>query len=174
MTGDETTENASMDIPEDATVIRQSSWAWQLPAAPWVLFSLASTFIEFFSFPVMLILTAIVVVPRYLRWKKALYILTEDHVIVFRGGLRGRQRFDLPIAEFADVSARPGIFGNSLGYRAVHITLRNGKAVILDYLPQDAPLVDHVQSRLRNETDEEGTHADGQTEGGSDGGDEHD
>ena len=92
MAGDETTENASIEIPQNATVIRQSRWAWQLPAVPWVLFSIASLFLDFISFGMLpFILTAIVIVPRYLRWKKALFILTEDHVVIFPAGLLRRQ-----------------------------------------------------------------------------------
>ena len=166
MAGEETTTDASIEIPDDATVIRQSNWAWQLPAAPGVLFSFASFFLDFISFGALpFILTAVVVVPRYLRWRKALYILTEDHVVVFRGGLTGRQRYDLPISEFTEVNIRPGIFGGSLGYRAVHIMLRNGKVIVLDYLPQDAPLAAHIESRIgQYDEDEEGPVADDQTE----------
>jgi hypothetical protein len=127
-------------------------------------------FISFGALP--FILTAVVVVPRYLRWRKALYILTEDHVVVFRGGLTGRQRFDLPISEFAEVYTRPGIFGGTLGYRALHIILRNGKAIVLDYLPQDAPLAAHIESRMgQSDTDEEDPVADDQTEAESGGDD---
>lgn len=169
MAGDDTTESASIEIPQGSTVVKQSSWAWQLPAAPWVVFSVSSIFVDFLSFGILpLFLMAIVVVPRYLRWRKALYILTEDHVVVLRGGMTGRQRFDLPIAEFADMSIRPGIFGSALGYRAAHITLRSGSRLVLDYLPQNAPLMAHVQSRMgRNDSDEEGPSDDLTTEGES-------
>ena len=176
MAGEQTTDDASIEIPQGSTVIRQSSWAWQLPASPWVLFMAASFFLDAITIgPFVLFLMAIVVVPRYLRWRKALYILTEDHVVVLRGGLTGRQRFDLPIAEFTDMSTRPGLFGGTLGYRAVDITLRNGNRIVLDYLPKDAPLVAHIQSRIgRYDTGEQGPSDDGQTEGESGGDDDHD
>ena len=149
MAGDEKTDDALIEIPPDSTVVRQSSWAWQLPTAPWAIFAVASIFVDAISFGVLpFFLLAIVAVPRYLRWKKAAYILTEDHVVVFRGGLAGRRRYDLPIDEFVTVDTRPGLFGGNLGYRAVHITLENGNTVVLDYLPEDAPLADHIESRI--------------------------
>jgi hypothetical protein len=141
-----------------------------------VLFSIASVFVDFISFGVLpFILTAIVVVPRFLRWQKARYILTEDYVVVLRGGLTGRQRFDLPISEFAELEVRPGFLGGTLGYRSVHITLRNGNSIVLDYVPHDAPLAAHVQSRIgQYDGGEEGLSDEGPTESESAGDDDHD
>ncbi len=167
MAGNETPETPPLEIPEDATVIRQSNWAWQLPAAPWVIFVLASFFIDAITFGVLpIFLACIVVVPRFVRWWKSLYILTEDHVIVFQGGLLGRRRYDLPITEFTDVGVRPGIFGGTLGYRAVDLSLREGGLVVLDYLPQDAPVAEHIRSRLgRARSDQDGPRSDAPTDG---------
>ena len=55
----------------------------------------------------------------------------------------------------------------------MHITMRDGSAIVLDYLPQDAPLADHVQSRIeRYERDRRRPPADGPTEGEESGGDD--
>lgn len=149
MAGNEILETPPLEIPQDATVARQSSWAWQLPAAPWLLFLLAATFFDVITIGILpVFLACVVVVPKYISWRKALYILTDDHLVVFHGGILGRRRYDLPIAEFAGVEVRPGIFGGTLGYRALDISLRDGGMVVLAYMPQDSPIVGHIRSRL--------------------------
>ena len=78
----------------------------------------------------------------------------------------GRRRYDLPIAEFADVAARPGLFGGPLGYRAVDLSLREGGLIVLAYVPRDAPVADHIRSRLPQvDSDQDGPHTEAPTDG---------
>ena len=114
---------------------------------------MAFDFISFGILPVIFV--AIVVVPRYLRWKRTAYILTDEHIIVLIGGLRGSQRFDLLISDLQDVVVKPGLFGGMLGYGNVILTLGDGRMVALGHVPNSAPLTEHVQSRIVPKPDQD-------------------
>lgn len=141
----EAEDTQPLGLPEDATVVRQSQWSWLLFVVPWGLLAVVAAFIDAVSFGIFpAILAAIVVVPRYITYRSTAYILAPGLVAV----QRGNQRSDLPISEVAGLRVDPGIFGRSLGYATVHLTLRDGRNASLSYVPQRAPLVSHVQAYM--------------------------
>ena len=149
MASQETNESLPVEVPEDATVIKPSGWAWILPALPWIILLAASMAFDFISFGALpAIFMAIVVVPRYLRWKGTAYILTDKHIIIQIGGLRGSQQFDLLISGIQDVLVKPGLLGGLLGYRNVNLTLDDDRIVVLPHVPDNAPLAAYVESRI--------------------------
>jgi len=148
MDTDETEENRPAEIPDDAIIIRQSSWAWLWAVVPWAIFAAASLYFDFTFVGLPLILAVVIVVPRYLSSRKTAYILTDEHVVVLRGTFAGNQRYDLPISQISDVRVHPGFFGRTLGYTAVYLTVREGGVAVLHHVPYHSPLVEHVRARI--------------------------
>ncbi len=108
----------------------------------------ASLFIDVFSFGVFPILFAVIIVlPRYMGWRKTAYVLTNEYLIVLRGTGRN-QRFDLPFSQIMDVQARPGLFGRSLGYASVLLMSKEGGVATLPYVPDGSPVVEHILARI--------------------------
>ena len=138
-----------VDIPDDAVVVRQSNWAWIWATVPWVgLFGVAIAF-DFFTFGILpMVFATIVIVPRYLSFRRTAYILTERHVIIQQGSLMGQHRIDLLIADLNDVVVHPGTFGRFLGYTGVNLRLKDGRMASLRYVPFASPLVEHFRARM--------------------------
>lgn len=149
MNDNEQTSLDQIEIPDDAIVVLQSNWAWMWSAAPWVvLFGIATVF-DLFTFGVLpMVLAAIVIIPSYMSFRKTAYILTDTHVIIQQGTLFGAQKIDLGIERLGEVLELPGMFGRSLGYTAVHLVLKDGRVALLRYVPLSAPLAQHVRSRI--------------------------
>ena len=149
MNDNEQTSLDQIEIPDDAIVVLQSNWAWMWSAAPWVvLFGIATVF-DLFTFGVLpMVLAAIVIIPSYMSFRKTAYILTDTHVIIQQGTLFGAQKIDLGIERLSEVLELPGMFGRSLGYTAVHLVLKDGRVALLRYVPLSAPLAQHVRSRI--------------------------
>ena len=138
-----------IEIPDDAAVVRQSNWAWLLHAIPWVLFALASLYFDQISLGVFpFLIAALIVVPRYLSHQKTAYILTDDHIVIMRGGIMGARRFDLRISEISRVTANAGSLGSTLGYVGVYLELRDGRVAVFHHIPQSSPLVEHLRTRI--------------------------
>ena len=138
-----------IQIPADAISIKQSGWVWMLPALPWIALLAVSFFIDFISFGIIpLVLAAVIVGPRFIAWRRTLFILTEEHLVVQRGGFSGYQRVDLPFSDLREVVVRPGMLGGTLGYTTVYVTLRDGRVAILDHVPTSSPLIEHVRARV--------------------------
>lgn len=138
----------SVDIPDDAFVIRQSNWAWIWAALPWLVIFGTSIVIDFITFGILpMAFAAIIIVPRYLSFRRTAYILTEKHVIIQQGSLTGHRRFDLPLANLKNVLIQPGTFGGVLGYTGVGLQLKDGQIALLRYVPFALPLIEHVRAR---------------------------
>ena len=136
------------EIPEDATVVRQSYWVWMIWVVPVAVFAIASALIDAISFGVLpAIVAASIVVMRFLSWRNTSFILTNDHIVIRRGAA-SHQRFDLPISQISDVRIRHGPFGRTLGYAGVDLALKNGQVAPLHYVPEHSPLVEHLTSRI--------------------------
>ena len=146
---DDKNHNEVVEIPNDAFIVGQSNWAWMWSAAPWVvLFGIATVF-DLFTFGLLpMVLAAIVIIPSYMSFRKTAYILTDTHVIIQQGTLFGAQKIDLGIERLGEVLELPGMFGRSLGYTAVHLVLKDGRVALLRYVPLSAPLAQHVRSRI--------------------------
>ena len=94
-------------------------------------------------------MAAVTTGPRYLRWKRSAYILTDEHVIIQQGTMSAYRRYPVPIASITEMRIRPGYFGNSLGYRTVELTLGEQGKVLLDAVPAESRLIEHIKQRLR-------------------------
>lgn len=149
MENGEAERDQPVEIPEDATVVRPSSWAWGMWVVPMVVFVVVSVSFDFISFGLLpLIMAMVLVVPRYFGWRGTQYILTDEHVVVRRGSGRGGQSFDLAFSLVGEVAVRPGMFGRGLGYAAVHLRLKDGRVAALDHVPLDSGLIEHVRARI--------------------------
>ena len=136
-------------IPDDALVVRQSSWAVIWPAVPWIAFFGVSVAFDFFPFGVLpAVLATIVIGSRYLSFRRTAYILTESDVIIQQGTVLGQQRVDLPFADLKDILVQPGTFGKSLGYTRVNLQLNDGRRALLNYVPLTSPLFEHLRARI--------------------------
>ncbi len=137
------------DIPLSATVVKQSSWAWQLSAVPWLLLVAAGFFFDFISFNLLPIVFAVILVlPRYISWRKSAYILGEEFLVYDRSVLFSSQRIIINYSELIDIQTRPGMFGKTLGYMDVYLVQNDDKIYTLPYVPIKSPLLDHVTSRI--------------------------
>jgi len=138
------------NIPQDAVIVRQSNWAWMWSTVPWVALFGVAMFFDFFSFGIVpVVFAAIVIVPRYLSFRRTAYILTETHVIIQHGSFVGQQRVDVVIADLNDIQVHPGTFGGFLGYTGVNLELEDGRLAFLRYVPITSPLVEHLRQRVK-------------------------
>ena len=142
-------DTSPVAIPDDAIVIRQSNWAYLLPAVPWlVLFGVSLAF-DFFTFGILpAIFATYFIGSRYLSIRRTAYILTDGYVIIQQGSLMGQNRIDLSFADLDHVLVQPGMFGRSLGYTRVSLQLKEGRMVFLHYVPLASPLLEYLQERM--------------------------
>ena len=124
-------------IPEDGLVIKQVPWAWVWSSMPWLVLAviLVVSGLPILDDPILLTLfIVVIVVPRYLRWRRTEYVLTRDTLFYQQGGLAGAQKYEVPISTLRDVRSRFGMFGKSLGYQTVDVMLDNGAVASLQYV----------------------------------------
>jgi len=141
-----------LELPGDAVVVRQSQWSWLLFTAPWGVLALISVYIDSITFVGLpAILAVIVILPRYITYRSTAYILAPG-ILVIR---RGKQRNEVPISEITGINVNPGTFGRSLGYAGVRLGLRDGRVVVLQYVPQTSPLIPHVSAHLDTPGDDD-------------------
>ena len=144
------------EIPQDATVVIQSKWAWIWLVIPWAIFIIVSLNFDAISFGILpLILALIVTVPGYLRWQHTSYILADEYFIYIKGSMSGHQRYDFRYTQFRDIRVQPGPFGRTLGYAAVLLALEGRGVLVLPHVPENSPLVEHFRSRVTISTSQE-------------------
>lgn len=142
---DQSSKDKSIEIPEDALIISQVQWAWLWSSMPWIIILVALYLVGFIPDEFSTIIIALVIlVPRYLIWRRTALAITDDGLVYQRGGVIGSQRYEVPLDNITDVRARHGFFGRSLGYEAVDIMLDNGAVATLTYVPALANLADKV------------------------------
>ena len=136
-------------IPDDAIVVRQSNWAYMLLTVPLlVLFGVSLAF-EFFTLGILpIVFATYLIASRYLSFRRTAYILTDRYVIILQGSLMGQNRFDLSFDDLNDVLVQPGTLGRSLGYTRVRLKLKDGRVVLLHYVPLTSPLLEHLRERM--------------------------
>ena len=133
-------------IPDDATIVRQSNWAYVVPIVPWLVLFGASFLFDFFTFGILpAVFAAFVIGSRYLSFRRTAYILTDRYVIIQQGSLMGQTRIDLSFSDLNDVLVQPGTLGRSLGYTRVSLKLKDGRMVLLHYVPLASPLLKRLQ-----------------------------
>ena len=166
MIDDKQPSEQSSEIPEDALVVRQASYAWLWSSTPWligiyVLFQLGVLVEPFIAVALMLV----IVVPRFLVWRGTAYILTDKELIYQRGGIMGSRKYRIPFTTMADVQSRYGMFGRGLGYQAVDILLDNedkGRFQrFVEYVPTSMGMESLLRQRIGSDrpepTDLQGT-----------------
>ena len=122
-------------ISDDGLVVRQVQWAWIFSSIPWLV--LAGVLLSFDLLEEILttLFIIVIVLPRYLRWRRTEYVLTKDMLFYQQGGLTGIQKYEVPISTLRDVRTRFGMFGKTLGYEGVDVMLDNGAVASLQYVP---------------------------------------
>ena len=121
-------------ISEDGLVIKQVQWAWVWSSIPWVILAAFLLYLGFLEEILTTLFLVVIVVPRYLRWRRTEYVLTRDTLFYQQGGLAGVQKYEVPISTLRDVRSRFGIFGKSLGYQTVDVMLDTGAVASLQYV----------------------------------------
>ena len=149
MSNDAQEETNEVDISGDAVVVLQSRWSYMLYTIPWlILFGVSFTF-DILTFGVLPTVLAIYIVgSRFVSYRRTAYILTETDIVVFQGSLLGRRRIDLSLANLNNVLFEHGMFGRSLGYTRVSLQLKDGRIVLLHYVPLAPPLLEHLWERV--------------------------
>ena len=146
----------TVGIPEDAVVVRQSNWAWLWAAAPWVLFFGLSVNFDFISFGIFpMVLAAIVIVPRYLGFRNTAYILSNSHLIIMQGTIKGSHRIDVSLDLLKDVAVQHGMFGRSLGYTGMTLQLKDERIAYLRYVPVRSDFLRQFQTVVTSMMPEE-------------------
>lgn len=131
-----------LEIPENAVLVKPSNWAWLWYCTPWLAFGVASFFFDAISFGLFpIVIGGFFVLPQYMRWRSTVYILTDEYLLVKRGT---RQLYNVPFSEVTEVRRNPGLFGNSLGYAAIYLVLKDGRSAFLSHVPRNSGLVEYV------------------------------
>ena len=146
-------ENTSKDqkqspLPEDALVVRQVPWAWVYSSMPWIIVLFVLLLIPLLDEFTALFVALVIMVPRYLGWRRTMYALTDDTLVYQRGGFTGSQTFEIPVASLKSVRIRYGFFGRSLGYKAVDILLEDNAIASMTYVPTTSELGDRLREMV--------------------------
>ncbi len=153
-------------IPEDGLVIKQVQWAWVWSSAPWVVLGGVLLYIGILEEILTVLFLVVIVVPRYLRWRRTEYVLTRDTLFYQQGGLAGAQKYEVPISTLRDVRSRFGLFGKSLGYQKVDVMLDNGAVASLQYVASLHDLGSLIQGLIDASTPTDETTEDSPSEDG--------
>ena len=121
-------------ISEDGLVIRQVQWAWVWSSVPWLIVAAVLLYLGFLEEILTTLFLIVIVLPRYLRWRRTEYVLTKDTLFYQQGGLTGVQTYEVPISTLRDVRSRFGLFGKTLRYETVDVMLDNGAVASLQYV----------------------------------------
>ena len=138
------------EIPEDATVVKQVQYAWVWSSTPWLVAVAALLLTQIIPIDEVtsVVLTLIIIVPRYFNWRRTAYILTPDKLIYQRGGILKTSRYPIPISNLRGARARYGRFGKVLGYEAVDIMMASGAVASLTYLPPLSGVAEYLQEMI--------------------------
>lgn len=136
------------ELPENAVSVSQVDWAWLWSATPWlIVVGILSTLSLEPAFASIIVL--IIIVPRFLTWRRTAYIVTDDTLIYQRGGFTGSRQYNIPLENLVEVKSRNGMFGRGLGYQAVDIKLDNQASASLTYVPTVAGLENIIRDRMK-------------------------
>jgi len=142
-------DTSSVDIPDDAVIVRQSNWAYMLPAVPWLVFFGATLTFDFLTFGILpAVLATFFIGSRYQRFRRTAYILTNRYVVIQQGSLMGQSRIDVSLADLSDVLVQTGPLGRYLGYTRVSLQLKDGQMALLHYVPLESPFLEHLRERM--------------------------
>ena len=139
----------SKEIPEDATVLTQVSYAWVWSTLPYTLM-LGALYLIFPAPEIIALIMIIILVLSYFAWRGTAYIFTADTLIYQRGAITGARRYEIPLIRLRNVRARYGILGRALGYQSVDIIFDDGAVASLKYLP----ILDEIAPRIQELIDD--------------------
>jgi len=141
-------DNKQHPLPEDALVVKQIPWAWVYSSMPWILVLFVLLLIPLLDEFTALFVALVILVPRYLGWRRTMYALTDDTLVYQRGGFTGAQTFEIPVSSLKSVRTRYGFFGRSLGYKAVDILLDDNAIASMTYVPITSELGDRLREMV--------------------------
>ena len=153
MSEDIESPDQNYDIPEDAVVVKQVKYAWLWSALPWLIILGVVYYTDFLIEPVPwlgALITVIILLPRYLSWRRTVYYLTEDSLIYQRGSLTGFQRYKIPWTNLKDAQPKYGSFGKSLGYQTVELVMMDDKAARLPYISIFEDVAGEIRTLILN------------------------
>jgi hypothetical protein len=151
MDSESTTPDPAEDIPEDAIVVRQVRYAWLWSSMPWLIILAVVYYTDILieGAPIVgALISVVIMVPRYLSWRRTAYILTTENFIYVRGTFSGAQKFHIPLSRLADVRVRYGFFGRSLGYQTVDLVLENESVASLKYIPVLSDFAEQIRELI--------------------------
>ena len=149
-------EPSPATIPEDAIIVLQSRWAYMLHTVPWLVLLGGSFTFDFLTFGILPAVIAICAIGyRYLAFRRTAYILTEKHLVIFKGSLMGQNRIDVPFADLNNILVQPGMFGGFLGYTGVILQLVDQRVDLLHYVPIASPLLEHLRALMNPDSPDE-------------------
>jgi hypothetical protein len=129
---------------EAPITIKPSHWYWIWPSVPWLALVIMSTILDLAIGSLPIILAAMFVLPRYLGWKKASYVLYPNYLLIIKGSGKNKVQ-ELPLQEISRVWATPGFFGEKLRYTSVHLARADGATATLTYVPKQIFLENQIQ-----------------------------
>ncbi len=144
-----TRPDESSDTPEGGIVIRQVQYAWLWSSMPLLLILAALLYLGILADPFMpAVLCIIILVPKYVMWRRTAYTLTEDLLIYQRGSITSSRKYQIPISRIKAVRAKFGIFGRALGYQYIDLTLDNDARATLAFVPIEAAVAEYLQELI--------------------------
>ena len=159
----------ALEIPEDATVIKQVQYAWLWSSMPWLVILGVIYYLDLLSGDPFIgaIASVIILVPRYIAWRRTSYILTKNGLIYERGGITGSQKYRIPWTNLTSAQPKYGNFGRALGYQTVELVLQNGTVARLAYVPILQDVAGEIQGLIDDadpepEADEDGDEPEGE------------
>jgi len=165
-----TNQNKSEDqelqsTPEEAIVIKQVQWAWVYSSMPWIGILFVLLLISNYLMPLLdeftaLFIALVIMIPRYISWRRTQFTLTDEILFFQRGGLTGSQIFEIPISRLRSVRTRYGFFGRSLNYKAVDIMLDDNAIASMTYISVGSDLDEKIRAKIPASGETTGTSED--------------
>ena len=130
--------------------IRQVQWAWLWSSMPWLIAVIVLYYTQWIPLDEFTtsILFAIILIPRFLIWRRTKYTLTESTLFYGRGGILSSKTIPLPLWRIKDVKSRFGMFGRQLGHQSVDILMDNDATARLAYVPINRNVEIEVRRRM--------------------------
>ena len=146
-------ENLPPDIDDyepGGLVISQVQWAWLWSSIPWLVVVVLLYYTQWVPLEELTtsVLLIIILVPRFIIWRRTRYIVTDDTLVYKRGGILSARAVPLPIWRIKDVQARYGVFGRALGYQMVDVMMDNSAVARLSYVPIPSDFEVHLRARM--------------------------
>ena len=155
-TGSDDSDQIMDEIEEGEVIteVRQVKSAWVWSSGPWliVIFAIAM-FMEPITEVIAIMMSVVVVVPRFFLWLRSSYVLTENVLIYNRGGMIRTGTYKIPLSRITEVTENYGRFGRTLGYKSVVIKLANGVSASLAYISPESDLQQQIAALTENNPD---------------------